>query len=255
MSSLHFIERGSGHPVILIHGFPLNQQIWDAFATQLSASFNVFTVDLPGFGNSPILDQGFTIENVAEKLLEWTQELRLDNAVIVGHSLGGYVALAMAERAPDLLSGLVLFHSTAYADTEEKKQNRNKVLDFIEKNGVQAFTSNFIPPLFANQHHEGITLIRSIGTQATSDAVIGYTKAMRDRKDRTHVLKEFKKPVLIISGEKDAGISVESVKEQTKLSSHVELQVLPEVAHMGMLENEAKGLALISEFILKSNQP
>ncbi|MBT1702689.1 alpha/beta fold hydrolase [Chryseosolibacter indicus] len=253
--SLHFIERGSGHPVILIHGFPLNQQIWDNFATSLSSSFRVFTIDLPGFGNSPALNNDFSIEDVASTLLTWIKEVNIKNAVLVGHSLGGYVALAMVEQEPTLFSGLVLFHSTAFADSEEKKQNRNKSLEFIEKNGVQAFTSNFIAPLFADNTNSAIALVKDISIQASADTVTGYTKAMRDRKDRTVVLKQFPKHILIISGQKDAGITVESVEKQAQLSPRIEFHVLENVAHMGMLENEGKTLELLSQFVLKSNQP
>jgi pimeloyl-ACP methyl ester carboxylesterase len=255
MPSISFTERGSGFPIILLHGFPFNQQIWEDFATKLSSSFRVFTVDLPGFGGSENLKPGFGIEDVAGTLNEWLRELNLSNAILIGHSLGGYIALNMVQSEPDLFSGLVLFHSTAYADSEEKKQNRDKVLEFIEKNGVKAFTSNFIPPLFADQNHPAIPFIKNIGIQASAEAVTGYTKAMRNRKDTTQVLKQFPRGILIISGEKDAGIPAESVKKQSELSTSIQLHILPNVAHMGMLEDQMRTLELITQFTLRSNQP
>src|SRR5690606_20750625 len=99
-------------------------------------------------------------------------------------SLGGYVALAMVAQQPDRFAGLGLFHSTAYADTEEKRASRSKVIEFVETNGVEAFTSNFVTPLFADKTHASIQKVREINMKASREAVIGYTKAMRDRPDQ-----------------------------------------------------------------------
>jgi pimeloyl-ACP methyl ester carboxylesterase len=253
--ALNFTERGSGSPVLLIHGFPLNQTIWNHFADELAKSSLVFTVDLPGFGKSPALKSPFTIEDVASEIGQWLKSQKIESTVVVGHSLGGYVALALAKQRPAMVSGLALFHSTAYADSVEKKENRNKVLDFISKNGVLAFTSNFIPPLFADQHHLSIETVRKIAVQATKEAVIDYTKAMRDRKDQSLLLKEFHKPIMIISGEKDQGISVESVQDQAKISKLIEFHILTGVAHMGMFEQPEKTIGLIKDFAQKSNRP
>jgi pimeloyl-ACP methyl ester carboxylesterase len=254
MSNINYTERGEGYPVILLHGFPFHQQLWNDFAEKLSASFRVITPDLPGFGRSPLLKSPFTIEDVAATLLQFIEQKNLSSSVIVGHSLGGYVALAMVALKPQLFKGLVLFHSTAHADTEEKQQSRNKVLEFIEKNGVKAFTANFIPPLFGDQQHPAISSIREIATQASTDAVVGYTIAMRDRKERTSVLKKFLKPILFISGDRDGGISVDSIQQQAMLSPLIKVSILPAVAHMGMFETPDKTLEILGQFIAISNQ-
>lgn len=254
MTSINYKERGSGYPIILLHGFPFNLSIWDDFANQLAKSFRVFTVDLPGFGKSPILKTPFTINDVAQELASWLEDLKLEKVVMVGHSLGGYVGLSMTKIIPEKISGLVLFHSTAYADSDEKKENRNKVLEFIAKNGVESFTSNFIPPLFADPKHPSIDKVRTIAKHSNEHAVINYTKAMRDRVDTTDVLKSFHKPIMIISGEKDGGITVESVKKQAELSSFIELHVLMNTAHMAMFESEIETIDLIKNFTDKSNR-
>jgi pimeloyl-ACP methyl ester carboxylesterase len=255
MANISFTSRGNGHPVVLLHGFPLNSKIWDDFAVGLSKTFQVFTPDLPGFGQSPPLKAGFSINDVATEILAWLEKQTIKRPVVVGHSLGGYVALAMANQRAELLQGLVLFHSTAYPDTDEKKENRNKVLDFINKNGVQAFTSNFIPPLFADQHHASIAAVRQIATTSSEEAVVGYTKAMRDRESRIDLLRVFPKPVMIITGEKDAGITVESVQKQASEGMNIDVCVLGHVAHMGMLEEPMITANLIRDFVLKSNRP
>ena len=164
MTNLFFQESGSGQPVILLHGFPFHHGIWGKFAQRLSASYHVYTVDLPGFGKSPILKTPFTLDQIGESIVTWVSGMNLQKPVLIGHSLGGYVALAAIKKDPGLFSSLGLFHSTAYADTEEKKQSRNKVIEFIEKNGVAAFTSNFIAPLFVDPNHPAIPKVKSVAS-------------------------------------------------------------------------------------------
>lgn len=254
MSELSFRVRGNGFPVILLHGFPMNQNIWDSFADKLALHYKVYTVDLPGFGGSPMpLDQ-LSIDQVAKKILDWIDHEGLLRSVIIGHSLGGYIVLAMAEQSPEKFQGIGLFHSTALADTEEKRQSRSKVIDFVQTNGALAFTSNFIAPLFANPHHPAIACVRELSSEATDEAVVKYTLAMRDRSDRTAFLKAFLNPILFIAGEKDAGIPVESIAYQASLCLQPSLQILKDVAHMGMVEDEARTLAIVEDFVEKCLQ-
>jgi pimeloyl-ACP methyl ester carboxylesterase len=252
MANLFFEEAGSGQAVILLHGFPFHQGIWKSFAKKLSESFHVYTVDLPGFGKSPILDSPFTIDNVADAVISWATEQKIKHPVLLGHSLGGYVALAATKKSPALFSALILFHSTAYSDTLERKQSRNKVLEFIDSNGVKAFTTNFIGPLFADQNHPAISMVKSIAETSSIDAVKGYTQAMRDRNERTDVLRTFPRPVLFLGGDKDPGISVESIREQAAINPNVQVKILSNVSHLGMLENEKESLEIIRTYIQKS---
>jgi pimeloyl-ACP methyl ester carboxylesterase len=253
--AIHYTEKGTGPSVILIHGFPFNQTIWNGFADELARKFRVFTIDLPGFGKSALLKPSFSLEDVASEINLWRESLKISNAVVVGHSLGGYVALALADQFPQWIHGLVLFHSSAYADSTEKKESRNKVLDFISKNGVQAFTAKFIPPLFADQAHPAIAIVRDVALQASREAVEGYTIAMRDRIDRSVVLTNLHKPILIISGSQDTGIPIDSVEKLAGLSDSIDLQILANVAHMGMFEDKKETVKLIADFISKSNRP
>jgi pimeloyl-ACP methyl ester carboxylesterase len=171
--------------------------------------------------------------------------------VLIGHSLGGYVALSMVEKNPEIFAGLGLFHSTAYSDSEEKKQSRIKTLDFIDNNGVQKFTTNFIAPLFADQNHHAIEKVKQIAGLSSTEAVKGYTLAMRDRQDRTDVIKNYNKEILFIAGEKDGGIPASSVVKQSALSTKSEVHVLEGVAHMGMFENPLETTRIIGLFSAK----
>jgi pimeloyl-ACP methyl ester carboxylesterase len=251
MSKIFVTQRGSGAPLILIHGFPLHSGVWANFSKRLSQSFTVYTPDLPGFGKSPALTNPFCIEDVADVVIEWLRAENLRSVTLIGHSLGGYIALAIAEKTPELLSGFGLFHSTASADSEEKKQSRDKVIDFIDKNGVETFTSNFIAPLFFNQKHPAIDKVRDISRQSKADSVKGYTIAMRNRPDRKNVLTGFPKPILFMGGENDPGIAGDSLKEQAAMCKDSELHILAKVAHMAMFENEEKSIEIISVFMRK----
>jgi len=251
MPDINFQERGTGSPVVLLHGFPMNSTVWDSFAADLSKDFRVLTPDLPGFGGSPLLETPFSLDEVGQKLYGWTLENHLENPVLIGHSLGGYVALAMIERNPEKYSGLGLFHSTAYPDSIERKQSRTKVLDFIDANGVLAFTSNFIPPLFSNARHPDIDKVRAMAVQSTTETVKGYTIAMRERPDRTTVLEKFPKPVLFISGEKDGGIAPETIFEQASRTQKPEVHILEKTAHMGMFENFVGTTNIVKAFLKK----
>lgn len=251
MDRINYREQGTGPTVILIHGFPMNQQVWKEFAERLGDSLQVVTLDLPGFGKSQPLPEGFSLEDVAGTLRDWIRERGYRQPVIVGHSLGGYVILALVEQDPQIAAGICLFHSTALADSTEKKQSRDKVLEFIDKQGVHAFTSNFIGQLYADPQHRSIPKVKNMAVQSTRETVEGYTRAMRDRKDRRHVLSSFGGPILFIAGEKDGGIPVETVRAQAALNPRAEALILPEVAHMGMFESEGPCLKKILQFVEK----
>jgi pimeloyl-ACP methyl ester carboxylesterase len=253
MADLAYKQKGNGSPVILLHGFPFNQMIWESFSDKLAGSHLVYTIDLPGFGESTILESPFWIDDVADKVLQWIDKIGLSESIVIGHSLGGYIALALIKKAPHLFNAFCLFHSTAYADSEEKKQSRNKVLEFVDTNGVTKFTSNFIAPLFFNQSHPAIPMVKKISMSASGEAVKGYTIAMRDRTDRTDVLKNFSKPVLFIAGDKDQGIPIDSIHRQAALSLLAQTVVLPNVAHMGMFESENQCVEIISSFLKKNS--
>jgi pimeloyl-ACP methyl ester carboxylesterase len=252
MSKIFFSVKGSGQPVILLHGFPFNQSLWDPLDSALAAlGYKIYTPDLPGFGESALLPSGFTLEDVAGEMLQWIHEEKINGIVLIGHSLGGYVALEMVRQQPGLFAGFGLLHSTALADHAEKKESRTKAIEFIGRNGVKAFTTNFIEPLFADSRNEFIPRVKNIASEATEEAVTGYTIAMRDRKNQEAVLKDFKGPILFVAGEHDKGIPVESVKQQAALCQHSEVHILSSSAHMSMFEQTGDLTTVTGELIAR----
>jgi pimeloyl-ACP methyl ester carboxylesterase len=252
MTNLFSKQRGEGKPIILIHGFPMHQGVWDDFAERFVNSNTVITVDLPGFGKSPILPFSFSLDQVAEQMLRYLSEKEILDSVVIGHSLGGYVALAMIEKSQALFSGIGLFHSTAYADSAEKKESRTKVIEFVKKNGALAYTTNFIAPLFADPRHVGIEKVKRIAVQSSAEAVIGYSTAMRERHDQTKTLKSFKKPTLFLAGDKDPGIPVETVFKLAGESQRPDIHILRDVGHMGMFEKPDEAATKIKAFLSKT---
>lgn len=248
-SGIFYTDRGKGFPVLLIHGFCETHEIWNFFSTELSKDFRIICVDLPGFGQSKLLPTGFSIADVAAKILSLSEALKIEECIAIGHSLGGYVTLAMADQRSNVLKAFVLFHSTAYPDAEERKVSRNKVIEFVSNHGVAPFIESFIPPLFYDQSNLHIQPVVRLASQTKAETLIAYVKAMRDRPDRTKVLEHFVHPILFIAGEKDAGITPESVKKQAIMASKATLNLLPNVAHMGMFEAEETTLHQVKEFL------
>lgn len=243
--------RGKGKPLIFLHGFPMHQGIWDSFSDHFISSYTTVTLDLPGFGKSDPLPGAFTIEDVADEVLSFIEIHKLHNPVVIGHSLGGYVALAMIARRPEAIGGVVLFHSTALADSAERRESRNKVIEFVNKKGAKEFTTNFIAPLFADPEHGDIERIRQIAATTVKGTVVGYTQAMRDRPDRVKTIRTYEKPTLYLVGAKDPGIPLASVYQQAEDCKKCEIHVLDNVAHMGMVENPAEAAGRIKDFLNK----
>ncbi len=150
MSSIHSEVKGEGNPVILIHGFCETFAIWKPLVNKLAFSHKVITLDLPGFGKSPLPESPFSITDIADQVHLWLLEKNLLGSIIIGHSLGGYVALALAEKYPDSIKGFGLMHSTAFADDEEKKHSRNKTIEFV-KARCKGFCRLFCEPAFLCQ--------------------------------------------------------------------------------------------------------
>ncbi|RAW03042.1 alpha/beta fold hydrolase [Pseudochryseolinea flava] len=254
MTKIFADVKGNGHPVILLHGFPMSHLIWKDFSAELAKDFQVITPDLPGFGQSDLPGHQVSLSGVADAIVNWIQAEKIINPVIIGHSLGGYVALAMVKKYPDFFSGLGLFHSTALADTPERKESRTKVLDFVERNGAESFNTNFIEPLFATNNNPAISDVKEIAKQTSARTVIAYTLAMRDRKNEEETLAKFPKPIFFLGGEKDQGISPDSLKLQAAKAQHSEVHILSDCAHMAMYEQTTKALTIVREFVYRCHQ-
>lgn len=253
-SGIHYSDRGKRFPVLLIHGFCETSEIWNSLSEKLTKDFRILSIDLPGFGGSKLLPEPFSLGDVATKVLQWLDDMKIESCIVIGHSLGGYVTLAMVEQQPEKIKAFALFHSTAYSDSEERKLSRNKVMEFVSTHGVAPFVDSFIPPLFYNQTNPHIPGVVKLARQTRKESLLAYVKAMRDRPDRSMVLKDFQGSVLFLAGDNDSGIPSETVKKQALLNPRSILQILPSVAHMGMFEDEFTSHAIVRDFLTNNSE-
>lgn len=260
MKKLAYNESGTGMPVVLVHGFCESKSIWNGIRKELERFCRVICPDLPGHGESiPPTFEGsaasFSVEYFADTIHALLDELHIQKCIMIGHSLGGYVTLAFAERYPSYLEAFGFFHSTAFADTEEKKRNRDRTIDFIRKHGMTKFSESFVSPLFYHRNRE--RLLKDIKDQehvcasTSEEYVIATVQAMRDRKERIELLKGTDLPVLFIIGKEDSAVPFDKSIEQCRLPRHHEVYILEETGHMGMFEKKQESLEALRDFLKK----
>ena len=243
---------GSGKVLVFLHGFCESKEIWDTFTQPLVDQYRVVAIDLPGFGKNTAPRPTYTMEEAATYVYKVLKELEIDKCVLVGHSMGGYTALAFAEKYNKMLSGLCLFHSSALPDSKDKKAIRTKTIKFITKNGLSVYMDAFVAPLFspANRkfYSKEIKMLTNIGKNTPQEAVIGAVKGMRDRKKRIKVLKDARYPVLFIAGKDDQAVTLEQTLEQCHLPANATTLFLAKTGHMGMFEKPLETRTALRHF-------
>ena len=248
MSSLFHQSRGEGQPIILIHGFCETHAIWGPLSEHLPSNHQVIAIDLPGFGQSPPAPEPASIDSIAEHVQQWIVDSGLNKPLLVGHSLGGYVCLSMIAQNPEIYSGLILFHSTSRPDTVTKKINRLKVLEFVAAHGLHSYIDSFIPSLFHNKIKEDVDFALNVAHGTRETTFVEYTKAMRDRPSRELVLHSALVPTLLIAGKEDSIIPYVDLTEQVELNPEIQLYLMENVGHMGMLEAKKEAAKVVSRF-------
>ncbi len=250
---LSYNDVGHGSVLVLLHGFCESKELWRDFEDSLSAKYRVISIDLPGFGESRLEVESLSIGYMAEQVKELLDDIEVTDCVMVGHSLGGYVSLDFAERYPECLQGIGLFHSTAFADSEEKKVNRNRIIEFIETRGLEPFVTSFVPPLFAAQDVDGleeeVEKVIEIARKTNPVAALETTKAMRDRKDYSDVLTDLHCPVLYIVGKEDGAVPMEASLAQCHLPKDAVVHFYEQTGHMGMIEKKEDSIKAVGAFM------
>ena len=246
---MNYKRQGSGVAVVLLHGFCENLTIWDNITPTLNKTCEVITLDLPGFGGSRHLSAPTTLSEVAEKAHEFLQSIGVSEYVVVGHSLGGYLALELARQYSDAILGIGLIHSTAFADDEEKVNSRKKTIEFVQKRGVELFINSFVPQLFANKKHSNITTVVELAKRTPERSLINYTKAMMIRGNYLLTLKNWTKPLLFIAGTNDSIVPIDKSRKHLQYMSEACFFELPNVGHMGMYESPDEVTGLVGKLV------
>lgn len=250
---VHYNIHGKGFPVVLIHGFGEDSSIFDTQISFLKNHCLLIVPDLPGSGASKYNAQITTIDDFATCIHELLQHEKIHHCLVLGHSMGGYITLAFAQKYAPLLNGFGLLHSTAFADSDEKKQNRKRGIELIKTYGAHAFLKTTIPNLFGAAFKESspeqVTALTELAKQFSADTLIQYYEAMIQRPDRTEVLKSNPLPVLFVLGTEDVAAPLNDVLQQTYLPQCSYIHILENVGHMGMWEATEKMNGLLLSFI------
>jgi pimeloyl-ACP methyl ester carboxylesterase len=247
MEILAYERQGSGIPLVLLHGYPLQRAIWQPLLPYLTASFDVILPDLRGFGQSSTLAAAGTMEEYASDVLRLLDFLQIPHAYLAGHSMGGYIALQVARLAPQRLLGLALLASQAAEDTPERRESRAQTIAQVQTQGVSAVLG-MAEKLSANPTAHA-PFLREIISAQTTPAIQAALHAMMTRPDASAWLREFTQPLLALHGLEDTLISPERARETQALHPAPRLILLPGVGHMPMLEAPTETAQALLQFL------
>lgn len=251
-SAIHFTTTGEGDALVLLHGFLETVEMWSAFVPELAKNRQVICIDLLGHGKTDSLGYIHTMETMAEAVFAVLQHLNIERAKIVGHSMGGYVALALAEAQPQLIEGLCLMNSTFESDDEDRKILRAKAVETAKtnyENLVRMSFANLFAPESRITYKQDYEAALSIALNTPVQGYIAANQGMALRPDRLEVFKRIKGKALIITGEKDTLIDPKFISEQIKNTSIIH-EKLSE-GHMSHIENKSDLSYFLKRFIEK----
>ena len=238
-----FVEVGvpDAFPIILIHGFPFNREMWDPQIEALQKRFRVIAYDLRGHGRSGAGDGQYTLEFFVDDLLGLLDHLKIERAVLCGLSMGGYIALRTVERNPERVRGLILADTQAKADSNEAKLKRAAAIKSVKANGVKDYAEAFVKSVFAPQtftnNKPAIEKIRRIIEANSPLGICGALLALASRTETTEALYSIKVPTLILVGEHDALTPLSASQEMHNKIPNSEIHVIANAAHLSNLES------------------
>lgn len=247
-----YCDSGKGTALVFLHGFLENQKMWDAFVPEFSKKYRVITIDLLGHGNTEPLGYVHSMEDNADIVHAVLSELKIRKALLLGHSMGGYVALAFAELYPDSVKGLVLINSTSRADSDERKTNRDRAIKAVKQNYTN-FVRLSIANLFSEDNRERlaneIEYVKSEALKTPLQGIVASLEGMKIRQDREVLLHFSPFPMMMVLGKKDPVLNYEETIEQVE-NTKVHLVAFPD-GHMSPIENQAELTIALNSFFKK----
>jgi pimeloyl-ACP methyl ester carboxylesterase len=256
---VYYRIEGKGQPVVLVHGFAEDGTVWENQVEFLKNKYQLIIPDLPGSGQSSSFDYAqddasWSMEYFATCIRAILDKEQIPVVSMIGHSMGGYITLAFADAWPERLRSFGLFHSTAFADNEEKKTARRRGIEFIQQNGPAKFLAQSIPNLFSErtkkEQPELVGKLLARFTNFIGQSLVNYYQAMMVRPDRTHVLKNFPRPVLFIMGKHDTAVPYEQGLQQCYMPGLSYIHTLEHSGHMGMWEEPVRSNDLVDAFLM-----
>jgi len=251
--NIHYKNEGSGEVVVLIHGFLENLSMWDEVADELSKTRQVIRIDLPGFGKSDCIEEIHSMKLFAACVHQVLLELKVDKFTLIGHSMGGYVSLALLEMYSDKIEHICLFHSTSNADSEEKKSGRDRAIKTL-KDKQNVYLKTAIPFLFPKQFQEAckaqiqkmIAAAKSLNPNGISAAL----KGMQQRKDANQSLKDFSGKKTYIAGTLDPLLSINTLRQEA-LNNGANFLEIEQAGHMSHWENPKRAIEVIQKVLCR----
>mgnify|MGYP003604338358 CR=1 FL=1 len=251
-TQISYSDTGKGNAIVLLHGFLENKEMWDFYIPEFAKRNRVIAIDLLGHGKSECLGYVHTMEDHADAVHAVLSELRIRKAIFVGHSMGGYVSLAFAELYPENIKGLVLLNSTARADNEERKINRDRAVKAVKQSFIN-FISLSIANLFSEKNRDKLSSeiekVKKEALKTPLQGIVASLEGMKIRVDREVILHLTPYPKLMVLGEKDPVLPYEETLEQLE-NTKVELITFPD-GHMSHIENQIELLRVLLNFIKK----
>ncbi|ACY40162.1 alpha/beta fold hydrolase [Blattabacterium sp. (Blattella germanica) str. Bge] len=250
----NFKIEGKGVPIVLLHGFMESLQIWNYIFSEISNKYRVLSIDLPGHGKSFSMlnhETIFTMEKAAEIVKTIVEKENIKKAVFVGHSMGGYIALALAEKYPDIFLGLCLLHSTAESDSDDKKKSRMQSIQLAINNYPLLVDTSMIklfnPNKFSSLQEE-IFFVKKIALSTSVNSVISFLKGMSIRNDKRFLLKTTKFPKLYIIGLYDLILDANKIRAEAKNGNQTDFIEIP-TGHMGHIEKPNEVTKILENFV------
>jgi len=245
-------DLGKGNAIVLLHGYLETGEVWYPLEKMLAANHRVLSVDLPGHGGSEVTGEPHTVEYMADAVRAVIKEAGEEKVLLAGHSLGGYVALAFAEKYPELLSGYVLFHSHPFADSPEAIAKRKREIILVRAGKKDIMYPTSISMMFAEQNlekmPEALARSKEIASQNSAEGIIAMLNAMMARPSRSSLVESGVLPLLWILGRHDLYFSPEKALGEIKIPGNARVVILENSGHLGFVEETDLTAGLINEF-------
>lgn len=250
--NIFYTDQGKGNALVFLHGFIENSNMWNAFVPELTKRNRVICIDLLGHGKTECLGYVHSMELMADIVEIVLKHLKIRRSTFIGHSMGGYVALAFAEKNPDALKGLVLMNSTAIADNDEKRKNRDRAILAVKQSHkifIRMAIANLFRPKNRKLFSKEIKGIIKEALETPLQGIIAALEGMKIRNDRELLLHFTPYKKMMIIGKKDPALNYDSLIKQAE-NTEVKLVEFPD-GHMSHIENKDEFLRSIMHFIEK----
>lgn len=238
---IEYQKIGSGAPILLIHGFPNNKECWQQVYPKLSDNHTVILINLPGAGDSKSLEN-YSLHAMALAVIQVLEVEKIEKIHLVGHSMGGYVAMEMMTIVPKMIRGITLVHSTGHDDSEAKKIERARCIQLIEKSEkgktmfLKAMTNNLFEPSFAATHPHLLETVVHNGLSVSTHTLAGFYQSIKDRSCKVADMKLSTIPIQYILGKEDTATLFQTALTDCLHNNIINLKIYKDIGHMAFWE-------------------